>query len=414
MKKTPLHTWHVSNHANMAGFGEYEMPLWYKEGVKKEHLAVIETAGVFDTSHMNTLILKGKGAFDLLQACFTRDLNKFPFPPGFAVYGLFLDKQGETVDDAILYRMNKDVFLIVVNSGMGETVSNHLKKFHPRTPVDIIDISETTGKIDLQGPTSAKILNRILKSPDEVFQEMPYFSFKGNMDKRRFGNPPVYLKGNIPVLLSRTGYTGEFGFEIFTKITNTEKIWEMLLKEGNDLGLIPCGLAARDSLRTGAVLPLSHQDIGHWPFIHTPWDFALPYYSDKTCFTKPFIGSEALSRIETPEYTLSFVGYDLRKVSVQDPAIVLSETGEKIGHVLTCVTDMAISRVEDKIYSISSPDKPEEFVPKGLCCGFIKVKERLFPGHIVELKDNRRTIKVMITDDIRPGRSARNPIDRML
>jgi len=93
---------------------------------------------------------------------------------------------------------------------------------------------------------------------------------------------------------------------------------------------------------------------------------------------------------------------------------VLDAAGNEIGTVLTCVSDMAIGRYGDRIYSISSPDKPEGFNPKGLCCGFVKVKPKLLPGQIVELKDNRRKIKVMIVDDIRPDRTARRPIKEML
>ncbi len=178
--------------------------------------------------------------------------------------------------------------------------------------------------------------------------------------------------------------------------------------------MIPCGLAARDSLRAGAVLPLSHQDIGAWPFINHPWPFALPYNADRMAFTKQFIGDNILAMRTDSEYTHAFVASDPRKVSTHDPAVVIDSRGEEIGVVLTCVADMAIGLHEGRIYSIASPDKPENFKPRGLSCGFVKVKRRLTAGEAVELKDNRRTIKVTIVDDIRPHRTARRPIEEMM
>ncbi|MEA1971150.1 MAG: aminomethyl transferase family protein, partial [Thermodesulfobacteriota bacterium] len=175
-----------------------------------------------------------------------------------------------------------------------------------------------------------------------------------------------------------------------------------------------CGLAARDSLRAGAVLPLSHQDIGPWPFINNPWSFALPFNDDQTGFTKKFTGDEALINIEEPGYTYPFAGFDLRKVSPGDSTVVTDSGDVEIGVVLTCVTDMAIGRIDEKIYSITSPDRPDEFNPKGLSCGFVKVTKKLSGGDTVKLNDGRRTIKVVIVDDIRPDRTARRAIKNML
>ena len=114
------------------------------------------------------------------------------------------------------------------------------------------------------------------------------------------------------------------------------------LQNGEEFGLIPCGLAARDSLRTGAVLPLSHQDIGAWPFINHPWHFALPFNSDETHFTKPFIGDKSLLNITHPEYTYPVAGDNVCKVCSADQSVVLDVDETAIGSVLTCVTDMGI------------------------------------------------------------------------
>jgi aminomethyltransferase len=222
------------------------------------------------------------------------------------------------------------------------------------------------------------------------------------------------LLDGTPLLLSRSGYTGEVGFEIFVEREHTLEVWEAIMAAGEQHGLVPCGLAARDSLRTGAVLPLSHQDIGAWTYINHPWPFALPYDDDGQAFTKQFIGRDVLEReAPTADRTYTFVGNDLRKVDGHD-GLVFDGAGEQIGTVLTCATDMAIGRHEGQIYSLASEDKPAGLRIKGLCCGFIKVNQQLEPGAVVELRDAKRKIKVVIETDVRPDRTARKPLKRFL
>ncbi len=418
-KITPLHGWHAAHGANMADFGGYEMPLWYSTA-KKEHLSVLTNAGIFDTGHMAVVMLAGPEAYELLQLCFTNDLaacigkSKKSLSPGRCVYGAYLNEKGEVIDDTIIYQLEESSYMVVVNAGMGDGVARHFTANKGDRRIEVIDLTDKVGKIDVQGPMAAKILAKVLADPNSVFKKIPYFSFKGHFNATSPLSDTVRLTDGAPILLSRTGYTGEFGFEIFVSPDHTVKLWEMILDAGSDFELVPCGLAARDSLRGGAVLPLSHQDIGPWPFINHPWHFALPFNDDQTAFTKPFIGDQALLNIEASEYTYPFAGSDFRKVSVEDPAVVLDSEGHEIGRVLTCVTDMGIGRHGDRIYSIASPNKPEEFKPKGLCCGFVKVKSKMAPGQIVEIKDNRRKLKVTIVDDIRPDRTARHPIAELL
>jgi aminomethyltransferase len=413
-KRTLLYDWHAEQGANMANFGGYDMPLWYPSGVKSEHLAVLTHAGLFDTSHMAVVKLSGADAYSLLQRCFTKDLSaclgpkRKPLEPGKCIYGAFLTEKGWVIDDAIVYHLADRNYMVVVNAGMGGKIAKHLADHKNGGNVQITDLTDKLGKLDVQGPLSAKILMNVLKDPATLFEKMPYFSFKGSFES----GSPVQLADGTPVLLSRTGYTGEFGFEIFISPEHFVKLWKMILNAGRDLGLIYCGLAARDSLRGGAVLPLSHQDIGNWPFINNPWPFALPYDPEQTDFTKSFIGDEALINLWEFEFTYPFLGNDLRKVEL--PAAVLDADGKETGTVLTCVTDMGIGPHEGKIYSIASPDKPEGFVPKGLSCGFVKVKSKLDFGQTVQLKDKRRRISVAIAEDIRPDRTARVPIRQMV
>lgn len=283
MKTTPLHSWHVTQGANMGEFGSYDMPLWYSTGAKAEHLAVIHSAGLFDTSHMAVLTINGPAARTLLQRCFTKDLercigkNKTPLVAGRCVYGVFLNDQGGVIDDAIVYQFTDTAFMLVVNAAMGDTIARHLSShLGDGEEASVTDLTDKVGKMDIQGPAAGKILAKIVKEPALLFDKMIYFSFKGSFDQHLLPTQQVELLDGTPLMVSRTGYTGEFGFELFVAPEYIEPLWHKLLEAGADEGLIACGLAARDSLRSGAVLPLSHQDIGDWLFADNPWLFTLP------------------------------------------------------------------------------------------------------------------------------------------
>jgi aminomethyltransferase len=413
-KKTPLFDWHKNHGANIVEFGDYYMPVWYGSA-RDEHLAVVTYAGLFDCSHMAVVRVLGPGARDLLQWCFTRDLDSCvgkdgaPLTAGKCVYGVFLNERGEAVDDSIVYKIEDEEYLAVVNAGMGGIVAAHLEAHKGDLDGRCVDLTDRLGKIDIQGPASVRAMQKVLRAPEAVFDKLTYFSAKGHFDpEAKFAGDAQLLDGT-PLLVSRSGYTGEVGFELFVERQHTVKLWETLLEAGREFGLIPCGLAARDSLRTGAVLPLSHQDIGPWIYTRHPWPFALPLKSDGSGFTKKFLGSEALEKATNAPYTLTFVGNDLRKVDAHS-AVVVDSNGQEIGKVLTCVTDVAIGRQDGRIYSLATPNKPEGLQIKGLSCGFIKVTPNLTPGTVVQLKDAKRTIPVVIERDVRPDRTARKAL----
>jgi aminomethyltransferase len=370
---------------------------------------------------MAVVMVSGSGAFDLLQLCFTRDLrrcigkNNAPLSPGKCTYGAFLNDRGGVIDDSIVCQIEPDLYMAGVNAGMGRPISAHLIEHRGQRAVEITDLTDQLGKVDVQGAGSGRIMERLLLKPEQVLNGMPYFNCKGYFDVKSPYADAVRLNDGTPIIVSRTGYTGEFGFEIFVAADYTIRLWKMILGAGEDFGIQSCGLAARDSLRTGAMLPLSHQDIGSWPFINNPWPFTLPYDADGTGYTKDFIGRGALESLTSPEYTYAFVGYDVRKVAVsEDNSLVLDRGNQPIGIVLTCVSEMGIGRHGNRIYSISSPDKPDGFVPRGLSCGFIKVKTKLAPGEVVLLRDARRETKVEIVEDIRPDRTACSSMKLML
>lgn len=412
---TPLFDTHAALGATLVDFGGWEMPLWYPSGAVKEHLAVIQSAGLFDISHMSGILVKGPDALPLLQWAYTRDLAPGgKLSPGRACYGAFLDAQGGVVDDAIVSTLHsaegEDLrFFVVLNAGLAPVVAAKLRVEAERFNwnAQVRELAGSYAKLDIQGPEAARILATILADPDAALTKLGYFGFRGDIE---FDRSTVTLKDGTPLLLSRTGYTGEQGFEIFMPEAKVQSVWDQLLKAGNG-ALIPCGLAARDSLRTGAVLPLARQDIGAWPFINTPWSaFTLPFAPDGS-WSKDFLGRSALNAASA-RHTLPFCGFDPRKVTTGDdhvhPRVLLD--GRDIGDVLTCVADVAIGRVDGRVLSLASPDKPEGFAPRGLICGFLRVDQNLPAGTRVTLADARRKVEVEIVTDIRPDRTARKPL----
>ncbi len=412
MKTTPLHQWHLDAGANMADFGGYDMPLWYDTGVKNEHLAVLTSAGIFDTSHMACVAVEGPDAFSLLNFCFTRDLA--PLAVGRCVYGAMLNEKGHCLDDAIVDKLSDTQFMVCVNAGMGGEIARHLSQWKKDWNVTITDLTDKVAKMDIQGINAARILSGLIQSPDTVFEKMPYFSFKGHFDPNHPDAGAVKLKNGTPMMLSRSGYTGEFGFEIFIAPDAIVDLWKLVLAEGESFGITACGLGARDSLRTGAGLPLSHQDIGHFKFMNHPWDFALPWNADKSGFTKDFLGADALVPEKDDVYVFPFVGDSLRKVAAGETTGVFDENEKQIGHVLTCATDMGITWHEGKIVSINTPDLPDNIKIKGIACGFVMVSKHLEPGTKLMLKEGKRAISVTIVSDIRPDRTARKKITHFI
>jgi aminomethyltransferase len=307
------------------------------------------------------------------------------------------------VDDTLVYPLDRERFALVVNAGMSGKVIAHLRDLPGGKAFAFTDLTGVCAKLDIQGPAAFRILREQVAGAESFFAGFPYFSFRGDFD---FASSPARLTDGAPVLISRTGYTGEQGFEIFLPADRAPALWERLLEKGGADGLIPCGLAARDSLRAGAVLPLSHQDIGPWPFINTPWSFALPLGPDGS-FSKNFLGRDALDPA-TAEHTLPFVGFDPRKVDRSEARVFLH--GAELGTVLTAVADMGIGRLDGRVAGLASPDRPDGWRPRGLVCGFLKVRRFLPAGTIVQLKDARREISVEICTDIRPDRTARKAL----
>ncbi len=266
--KTPLYDIHIAAGGRMVPFAGYLLPVRYETGIIAEHNAVRTAAGLFDVSHMGEIMLTGAGAFNTIQNVFTNDFTTLP--DGGMRYSLICNHEGGVIDDIIVYRMNVKKFIVVVNASNRKKdydwIRSHLS---PDTLCE--DISDETAQIALQGPSSSEILARVCKMPPSQIA-----SFKG-------------VVGNAECLISVSGYTGEHGYEIYMDPDDAPGIWAALIDAGSDLGLIPCGLGARDTLRLEASMPLYGHELSE---NITPFEASLGRYVklDKVSF----IGKEAL------------------------------------------------------------------------------------------------------------------------
>jgi len=215
------------------------LPVQYKSGVIAEHMAVRKAAGLFDVSHMGEVILEGKEALENIQKLVTNDCANMT--DGQVRYSPMCNEEGGVVDDLLVYRINREKFMLVINAANRDKDIDWIKK-HLSGDVKLSDISDETAMVALQGPLSKEIL---IKLADEEELPSKYYTFREN----------VNISG-ISCLVSKTGYTGEEGYEICLKNDEAPKLWELLLNAGKDNGLIPCGLGARDTLRLEAGMPL--------------------------------------------------------------------------------------------------------------------------------------------------------------
>ena len=243
--ETPLTAWHKAHGAKTGPFAGWEMPIQY-EGILAEHRHTRSQASLFDICHMGEFLLQGSGVTDALAKIVSHNLAALA--PGRCRYGFLLNPQGGVQDDLIVYRLEEEKYMLVVN---GACTASDFKWIRERLPASIPmeDISERTAKIDLQGPKSIQALESVLK---EDFHGLKYFSLTHTS-----------FQGQ-PLLISRTGYTGELGYELYIDTSKVESLWDQLLACPE---VKPAGLGARDTLRLEVGLPLYGQDMDT---THTP------------------------------------------------------------------------------------------------------------------------------------------------
>lgn len=238
-RKTPLYERHVSQKGKMVDFAGYQLPVQYDAGVIAEHMAVRKNCGLFDVSHMGEFICRGKDALRNLNYLLTNDFTNMY--DGQARYSPMCNEGGGILDDLIVYKIKEEDYFIVVNAANREKDFAWMNQ-HRFGDVQLMDISDFTAQIALQGPGAEAVITKAVSEKD-IPKKYYSANFKGQ------------IKG-IPCTISKTGYTGEEGFEFYCKPEDAVIIWDLLMELGEAEGILPCGLGARDTLRLEAAMPL--------------------------------------------------------------------------------------------------------------------------------------------------------------
>ncbi|WGL61286.1 glycine cleavage system aminomethyltransferase GcvT [Pigmentibacter sp. JX0631] len=231
LKLTPLYEEHIALGARMVPFAGWSMPVQYS-GLVDEHKCVRNAVGLFDVSHMGEINVIGRGAFDFLQYTTLNDLSKLTI--GQAQYNAFCTENGTVIDDIIIYKRGLDSFFICVNASNIEKDLAWLKENCPKQGVIIENLSDDYAQIAVQGPKSRELIAKVV---DVKIHDLAYYHFA---EGKVLGTPSI---------IARTGYTGELGYELYVPASSAAKIWKALLQAGSELGVKPCGLGARDTLR---------------------------------------------------------------------------------------------------------------------------------------------------------------------
>ncbi len=359
-KKTPLYNEHVFLKAKMVDFHGWQMPLYYR-GITPEVKSVREKAGLFDLSHMGEIIIKGEGALSFLQLVTTNDVAALE--TGQMQYSFFLNHQGIILDDFMLYRL-EDGFMAVVNAVNTEKIFEYLKS-QQSGEVVIDNLTLKFALIGLQGPDSEKILQGLVG--EKNLSGLKY------LQVRKFN-----LIGE-KVLISRSGYTGEDGFEIYPEGKSAARIWEAVLKQGKTSGLEPAGLGARDILRCEMGYPLYGQE---WIENITPWEGG---FSWAVKLNKDFIGKDALLKSKDA-VTLKLIGFVMKEKAVPRTGYPLKYDGKNIGRV----TSGTFSPTRGEFIGLGYVDK--DFAYEGRRMN-VEIRGKSIPAEIVKLPFVKSQVK---------------------
>jgi len=313
-KKTALYEEHLSLKGKMVNYAGWLLPVQY-EGLIPEHNAVRETAGIFDVSHMGTILVKGKDARPYLDYIMTNDISNQR--QNQVLYTFMCNPDGGVVDDLLVYKYNDEKFLLVVNAANLEKDYRWLEDHRANYQVYLEDKSPETSILALQGPKAEEILQKLI---DIDLKELKFFNFRDGVKIDK-----------IEAMVSRTGYTGEDGFEIFTNNEDVVKLWRKLLEVGSHYGLKPAGLGSRDTLRFEAALPLYGNELSE---DISPLEAGLKFFV-KLKKESNFIGKDRL--IDQWEKGLDrvLVGFELLERGIPREGYEVYKEDKKIGHVTT-------------------------------------------------------------------------------
>lgn len=309
-KCTPLFKEHIKLGAAMVDFSGWYMPVQYTN-VIEEHLAVRNNVGIFDVCHMGEFIVSGSGSLEFLQHMATNDISKLELNQ--ACYNCMCNESGNVIDDLFIYKLKEDEFFVVVNAGTIEKDFNWLLKHKP-SGIELKNISEQTAKIDVQGPYA-----------EALMQTLTSFCLEGI---KRFSCSRIKLNFmNEELLISRTGYTGEDGFELYLNPEHASLVWNRLIEAGSVFNIKPCGLGARDTLRIESCYSLYGHEINENT---TPIEAGLGF---AVKFAKDFIGRDVLEKQKAYGAEKKLVCFEMIDKSVPRESYDIIIDNKKIGYV---------------------------------------------------------------------------------
>ena len=352
MKKTCLHSIHIDLGALMAPFAGFDMPISY-EGIEAEHRAVRSNVGVFDVSHMGEVLVTGDQATLFVNYIFSGDVSKLP--AGSCQYGMMLNDNGGVVDDLLVYKRDEFEYFLVINASNIDKDFDWIKKHAAKYDVTVDNQSDLWSELAIQGPKAEKMIEKALKIDGS---DLAFYTFKDlkTNDGRR-------------MILSRTGYTGEDGFELYAPHDVIVDAWNKLMKEG----AAPCGLGCRDTLRFEAGLPLYGDELT---------DEITPIEAGLGMFAKldkdHFIGRDALIAQKAEGPKKKVVGLEVEGRAIPRHGYdVLNAEGEKVGeittgyHSITLDRNLAMALVDAKYAALDTPLQ-------------VQVRKKVFPAKVIK------------------------------
>jgi len=314
LKKTPLNDAHRRLGGRMVDFGGWDMPVQYAAGVIGEHMATRTRSGLFDVSHMGEIWVEGPDAISFVNKLTTN--NVLNLVDGQAHYSALTNEHGGVVDDLLVYRFGQEKLLLVVNAGTTDKDWAWITSHKKDERVELRNASAEYCQIAVQGPEATSIVQKLTETD---LSDIKYYHFTtGHID-------------GVDAIISRTGYTGEDGFEVYAAAEYAERLWDKLLETGEfgaEGGIVPCGLAARNTLRLEAAMSLYGHELSD---DITPLEAGLGWI---TKFQKgPFTGSEVLARQKETGVTRKIIGFEMTEPGIARDGCEIYVDGEKAGYV---------------------------------------------------------------------------------
>lgn len=350
IQKTCLHDRHVKLGALMSPFAGFDMPIQYA-GITEEHNAVRGHVGVFDVSHMGEVRVKGPDAYKFVSHIFVNDVTGAP--DGQIFYGMMCYENGGTVDDLLVYKVNDEEYFLVINASNIDKDVAWIKKNAEGFNVTVEDESPVYGELAVQGPEAEETMECVLGLP---VKDIPFYNFK------------TFKVPGEEIIVSRTGYTGEDGFEIYGSHDYTINVWDKLM----EAGVQPCGLGCRDTLRFEVGLPLYGDELS---------EDISPIEASLSMFVKldkpEFIGKEALARQKAEGVKRRIVGLELEGNAIPRHGYPVEVNGEQVGEITTGYRSISTG----KSVAMAMINKPYDKLGTEV---EVRIRKKTFPAKVVK------------------------------